>query len=137
MKNKLIVLFLIFIVSSCQKDLSCSDFKEGTFSMRTKNRNFTIVRKGNIQIEFKKGIKSKINTESIRLILDWVDDCSYRLKFDESKMILKDHEKYLNDNDGILVEIIRIKGNCMDYNSKMITKEGKTIEQKGSICKEF
>jgi hypothetical protein len=131
------ILFLFLIFSSCQKDLTCSDFKEGTFSMNTDNKNYTIVRSGNSQVEYIKNIKEGINSDSIHVTLQWADDCTYRLKYDNSKMTFGNRERVVNENNGIVVSVIGINGKCMDYNAVMTTNEGEIIEQKGSICKEF
>ena len=105
--------------------------------MRADNKSYMIVRKGNIQIEYIKGAKNNIDNKPLPITLQWVDECSYRLKFNDRKMKIKDFQKKINDNNGILVEITSINGSCMEYKSSFTSKEGKTTEQKGTICKEL
>lgn len=129
---------LIFIgLQSFAQNLNCDDFKEGTFYIPVdtivNNRN-TLIRKGNTQIEYTTGIDGE-NTKYI--ILEWIDDCSYRAKYDKSKMELDQEEVFFNKNNGIVIQKINITASCMGYIATVILPNGEEIKQNGKICKEL
>lgn len=136
-KAKIFLLIIILIgLNSCAQDLTCSDFKNGTFIIPNKSGellNHKLVRNENSQMEFYNSIENKkINYGTI----EWINDCSYRLKFDETKMDLTDDLKYINKNGGIITEMIKIEGKCFYYKSVLIV-DGKVAKRiDGSFCKE-
>jgi len=73
---------------------------------------------------------------SVTRKIEWIDECSYRLTYDESKGQLDEEEQWINDNNGIVVSKIQIEEKCMIYNASMTTTDGQVISQKGIICKE-
>lgn len=157
-KTKLLIITLILIsLSSCTQEVTCSDFKIGQFYIpETKEMaNFTVtendsisdftdkrdssikkyivIREKNTQIEWKNGIG---NGKPLHEIIEWIDQCTYRLTYDSSKVELDEEQKWVNANNGIVVSKRKIKNKCLYYTATMTTKDGKKISQDGIICKE-
>ena len=157
-KTKLLLITLSFIgLNSCAQKLTCSDFKIGTFyipeteemSKYTIEANdsiaeisperdltikkYIVVREKNNQIEWKNGIG---NGKPDYEILEWIDDCTYRLTYDSSKTELDEDKKWINENNGIVVSKTKIENKCLFYTATMTTNEGQKISQDGIICKE-
>lgn len=155
--QKVITLIAIFLTfNTFSQDLSCKDFKIGTFyipqnedlreytiSFRDSIKKFTpekdlsinkyiVVRSDKTQIEWVNGIDiGKPEHE----VINWIDECTYRLTYDSTKSKLDDDKKWINDNNGLIVTSIKIEGQCMLYNATITTIKGQTISQKGVICK--
>jgi len=131
MKKHLFLFIVVIGMNSCAQDLNCSDFKEGEFKIASsvrENRIINVVRKGNSQIE-------TVNGEPTRYgILEWIDDCSYKLIYDETKMELSDVQKYTNLNGGIIVTKLKIENNCLFYKATFLF-EGEQQRLDGKICK--
>ena len=147
MKSILTLILLIGITSNAQ-ELNCSDFKEGTFyipetEIDSKNTNdiendakiekYVIIRKGNTQTEWTNGIG--IGSPDYEII-EWIDDCTYRLTYDDSKYELDAEKKWINDNNGIVVTKTDIVDNCLKYDATLTTNDGRKITQSGIICRE-
>ncbi|MFL1895104.1 hypothetical protein ACJRPK_05335 [Aquimarina sp. 2-A2] len=94
---------------------------------------YIVIREENSQIEWINGVD--IGNPEYE-ILEWMDDCTYRLTYDESKAELSDEKKWINENNGIVVSKSRIEGKCMFYDAIMTTNDGRKISQKGVICAE-
>ena len=123
-------------LNSCTQDLTCMDFKEGIFYIpadEIADKRYTLIRKGNAQIEYTDGIEGG-NPKYI--VLEWINNCSYRSNYEHSKMELNDSEKFSVINNGIVIEKVDIKGNCMEYIATMTLSDGEEIKQSGKICKE-
>lgn len=125
---------MLIELNSCTQDLTCADFKTGEFyipSNKNNVENWIVIRETGTQTEWSNEIgKGNPNYE----ILEWIDDCTYHLTYDETKMELNEQKKWINENNGIVVEKVRINGNCMDYTATMITNDGEKIQQNGTIC---
>jgi len=157
-KTTFILLTLSLIgLNSCAQTLTCADFKIGTFYIpeteemskytivendsiaefipeRDKSiRKYVVIRENNTQIEWKNGIG---NGNPEYEILEWIDDCTYRLTYDASKAELDEDKKWINDNNGIVVSKTKIEDKCLFYNATMTTTEGQKISQNGIICME-
>ena len=158
-KSLLIIILLLFWSSSIlSQDLKCKDFNTGKFYIPNKNDNlleFTVsfkdsiykympkidstvtrivqLRSAKTQIEWANGFNK--GTPKYELI-EWIDDCTYRLKYDEAKQHLDQTEKWINESNGIVVSKIKIEKNCMLYNAVLTSKDGRSFSQKGLICKE-
>ncbi len=152
-----LVLASLFIISCKSQELTCSDFKIGKFYIPTTEelkemtvvtndsiRDFkieldstvnktVIVRKEKTQVEWTNGIG---NGNPKHEIVEWIDDCTYRLTYDSSLSELDEDEKWINENNGIVVSSRRIEGKCMFYNATMTTNDGQKISQDGTICAE-
>ncbi|CAM1363669.1 conserved protein of unknown function [Tenacibaculum soleae] len=146
-------------MNSCShsQDLNCSDFKTGKFYIPTTEQlekytitendsikellidrdenteRYIVLREKNTQTEWKDGENN--GTPEFEII-QWINDCSYRLKYDPNKSELSEQKKWVNENNGIVVEKIRIIGKCMEYRATMTSNDGRKVEQKGTICKE-
>lgn len=137
--KKIEVLFVIpFLLgfSSYAQNLTCLDFKEGTFYIPADSIvhiKFTLLRKGNTQVEYTDGIEGG-NPKYIKL--EWIDDCTYRSKYDTSKMELDEQESFINENNGLVIKNVNINGRCMEYLATLTLPNGEQISQGGKICKE-
>lgn len=158
MKKTKTLIFLLTLIglNSCAQELTCSDFHLGEFYIPTTEEleNFRIIkndsiqdfelqldstvtktvieRKENTQIEWTNGIG---NGQPAYEKIEWIDDCTYRLTYDESKMELDETEKWTNENNGIVVTKRRIENNCLFYTATMTTNNGEKLSQNGVICK--
>lgn len=138
--NKLILLlFLVFFINVNAQILTCEDFKSGTFTMTTTDSinaydsiEYEFIRTGNSQIE-----NYELNGEKIKIyaIIKWIDECSYIVTFDDSKMELDEFQQAINDNIGVVVKMINIKNNCYYYRSVLIIDGDEPMIIKGKICK--
>ncbi len=157
-KTKLLLITLSLIgLNSYTQKLTCSDFKTGTFYIPeneemskytieandsiaeiTDKRNplikkWIVIREKNTQIEWKNGIG---NGKPEYEIIEWIDECTYRLTYDDSKSELDEEKKWVNENNGIVVSKTKIENKCLIYTATMTTNEGQKISQDGIICKE-
>jgi hypothetical protein len=66
--------------------------------------------------------------------LEWIDECTYRVKYDEIKMTLNAFQKSINEN-GALVKMKKIKGKYLYFDS-FLSYEGKKIKLSGKMYKE-
>jgi len=138
------IIFIVFILTGINcysQKLTCSDFKNGTFWATTSEPvelNWKIVRKGNKQTEIitelpKELIEAGFPAEPIHAIINWIDDCTYRLAYDESKSTLSESQKLINSLGGILTELVKIEGKCFYYKSTL-KFEGNEQVINGSLC---
>jgi len=157
-KTKLLVITLSIIgLSSYAQKLTCSDFKIGQFYIpETKEmekytivendsiseftperdssiKKYIVIREKNTQIEWKNGIG---NGNPAYEIIEWIDDCTYRLTYDSSESELDEDKKWINESNGIVVSKLKIEKKCLFYRATMTTNQGKKISQDGIICKE-
>lgn len=113
----LIAIFLLIGIKINAQELTCSNFKIGTFyiptidemkkykitsndgiiemtSERDLNVNrYVVIREKNSQTEWKNGIGNGTSTYEI---LEWIDDCTYRLTYDSSKGEMDEMTKWVN-----------------------------------------
>ena len=136
------ILILVFIsISNYAQDLTCKDFKEGVFIDVNEENGLTlkIVRSENTQkeqiVDSQQDIKSAIPEDTYFIDIEWLDDCSYRLyhKSNNGKP-LPDTSEFINRNGGIIVEIVKIKGNCFYYTSSL-NVDGEEIVINNKMCK--
>ncbi|PVW16317.1 hypothetical protein DDV96_03375 [Marixanthomonas spongiae] len=125
--------------TSCAQKLTCADFKNGEFYVPADEEtpfNYKIIRKGNKQIEILLDPENKIADDFNKKayeIIEWIDDCTYRLKYDENRMKITKNQQFINDNNGILTELIKIEGTCYYYKSTLnVNREIERID--GRIC---
>ena len=142
MLKQIIFGLLIFTVSySFSQDLTCADLLEGEFTVVVKKPvpiAYKITRKIDSQIERVTDIpKEYINSNIPKIVytnVNWINECSYNLSYDETKLKLTDTQKEINNTGGILVEIERIKGRCFYYKSTMVYLKNELVIN-GEICK--
>jgi len=144
MKNmKKIILLSILTFSMLDtfgQNLPCSDFRDGTFYSPPSESmpiGWDVIREGNSQIETVTDDPQKLLGEDFvktqYQIIEWIDECSYRLTYDDKKMNLTAYQKFLNDNGGTVNEITKIEDGCFFYKSTLsIGDEIQTME--GKMC---
>jgi hypothetical protein len=134
MRTFLLSFFLLLATcSAIGQDLTCADFKEGSFVIPGKDGQpnaLEIIREVNTQME----IKGDGETDFVNL--EWIDDCTYRLTYEEGEAETDEQKRFINDNNGIVVTKIKIEGRCMTYKATITTLEGEKMSQEGKICKE-
>ncbi len=134
MMKKIFLVVFVFTSLNAFAQLECKDFMDGEFYIPKGegiSRSFKISRNGNNQIE----VVEVNGKEDISYgTIEWIDECTYRLKYDESKMDLSETHKFINAHNGVLVEKIEIIGDCFVYKSTMII-DGKEVRIDGKICK--
>lgn len=156
-KTIFLLLTLLIGLTAIGQDLTCADFKIGQFYItETKEtakftilsndsiseftpeidssiKKYIVLREKDSQIEWINGIG---NGNPEFEILDWIDDCTYRLTYDSSKSKLDEDKKWVNENNGIVVSKTKIENKCLFYTATMTTNEGQKISQDGIICKD-
>jgi len=143
MREILLITLTLIGINSFGQESNCSDFKNGTFYVSISEPiqiNWKIVREGNAQTEIvtelpKELIDSGYPTGHQYGIINWIDDCTYRLTYDESKSELSESQKLINSLGGVLTELIKIKENCFYYKSTLIYEGGEQILNE-KLCKE-
>ena len=103
---------MLITFCACSENGNCSDFKEGDFivpSDSETNIPYQIIRKKDSQIEI---VSDPEFSGTSYINIEWINDCSYISKYDTSKMELTEFQKYINDNGGIVTEIIGFDGKC-------------------------
>ena len=144
MENKtfylLSVAFFFLSSISFSQDLTCKDFQEGVFygySQDLGGLKWIIIRNGNNQTEKTidaPEIEGVDMEESLHEIIEWIDDCSYNLKYNP-KFGLSIYQKFINDSGGAISKIVNIEGNCYTYIS-VVSYDGMEETSEGKICKE-
>ncbi len=67
-------------------------------------------------------------------IIEWIDECTYKLTYDSTKSELTDFQKMVNGLGGFMNEMIKIEGNCFYFKSTLKYNGGEqSIE--GNFCK--
>lgn len=134
MRELIILIFLIVGYSSHAQKLTCSDFIKGTFKIKAKNSDLfiTVERDSLSQVE-------RVTTDDKILeayeTIKWINDCSYRLKYDASKMDLDDTQKLINALNGIEVKHISFTNKCSTYQAILRRPDGKELIETAEICK--
>ena len=84
MSLKLTPLLFILTLFSCSNNSSyCKDFKNGTFHVKPENESdffYTLERTDKTQIE-----TSIYGGDKVYYIIEWIGECSYIQKFDNTK----------------------------------------------------
>ena len=134
MKNIFLLLFLFTSVSSLSQELSCFDFKEGSFyspSDKAYDKVVLIKRSRNTQTET---VKTEAGIKKIYAKITWIDDCTYRLVYDDSKMKLDEIEMKVNSYNGIVVRHLDFEKNCVNYEATLTKTNGQQVIHTGKIC---
>jgi hypothetical protein len=139
MKKILFFSFLLLSINFYSQELTCADFKVGNFvvKMDSEKDPYKLIRYENYQIEIvNKSINETSEKENIKYTnnLEWIDDCTYKVEYDEVKMELNAFQKAINEN-GVLVKMKKIKGKYLYFDS-FLSYEGKTIKLSGKMYKE-
>ncbi len=117
--------------ASCEKKIGCTDFKTGKYLIS----NDTIFDSSAALFKTEK-TQQQINAKGDTLFakVKWLNDCSYILTFDKSKMMLSPFQINVNNRGGILVEFGIPEGNIMPYTS-ILKGETKTETLQGFLKK--
>jgi hypothetical protein len=142
MKNSIIFCLLILTINSYGQNLSCNDFKEGSFTLTSFGEYpmiSKVVRNSNSQIETITELPEELKGLNIPMKyyanIEWLTECSYKMTYDETKMELNPLLISYNESGGILVELLEINDNCFFYRSSF-KLEGQDMEIKGKLCKD-
>jgi hypothetical protein len=142
--NKLYIIFtflILFTFKNYGQEMTCADFKNGTFTVPANEimpLSYTIIREGNMQTEIVHDPNNTLGDDFSKNsyeIIEWIDDCTYRVKYDETKMELSEFQQFMNDNNGILTELLKIEGKCFYFKSTLVV-EGETQRLDGKFCAE-
>lgn len=132
---KKIILSIAAVLSvaiiSCEKINNCTDFKTGTYLI-SNDTVFTNASRLIKTATTQQQISAKGDTLFAKV--EWINDCSYKLTFDKSKMFLSTFHINVNTRGGILVEFGQPTGNIMPYVS-MIKGETKKEIFRGFLKK--
>lgn len=147
MKRTLLTLFILINYVGYSQNLTCKDFKNGTFIVPKDSISpitYKIIRKGNTQIELATNLH-EIDPNLLKTYphlkdkfyetIEWIDDCTYKLKYDVTKMKMSDELLFINNHGGLLTELIKIEGNCFYYKSTL-NVNGEIQRVDGKFCKE-
>lgn len=142
MKIIFYIALFFYTSSSFAQDLTCEDFKNGTFSAIVDDSvavEYEIIRRGSSQVETLTKIPQDLvdsgyPTDPMKIKIKWLDDCSYILTAYDSDGELNESSKFLNDSGGVFTTLVKIEENCFHYKSS-VTIDGKEILSYGRICK--
>ena len=107
--NSIIFSVLVLLTSlSCNKleKSDCNDYKKGTYKIYMSGDSesyYTINRTHSSQIE------TNENGNEVFYTIKWINDCSYVQKFDKTKMELNDEMKMINNDGGMVVELLDVR----------------------------
>jgi len=121
------ILLAFFFSNTCiyAQDLQYSDFKNRNFYVEEDEflpLGYKIIREGNSQVEIVQDPENKLGSDFTKTsyeIIEWIDNCTYRLKYDKTKMQLSEYQQFLNDNNGVLTELLKIEGKCFFVKSTL------------------
>lgn len=135
------LMFLIFGSMQAQ-DAFCADFKEGSFYIPPTDElpvSYKITRQGESLVETvasaPKGLLSEEAVKPKYGVIKWIDECSYRIWFDESKGPLDEVQQMINRNNGVLIEFLSMDGNCVNYRGTL-EKPDEIVTFLGQQCKD-
>lgn len=135
-------MFLISTATSFGQAEFCNSFKEGVFYIPPTEQlpiSYRVERTAGEQTETvlsaPKGLLKAEEMVPQYGVLRWIDDCSYRIWFDESKGNLSEVQQMINRNNGVLIEFLSAEGDCITFRSTL-AKEDEIISFLGQQCKE-
>ena len=143
MKNAfLLLLILLFGYTSYSQEVTCKDFKKGTFiltSDQLPELEWTIKRTKRKQKEFltkfPKGVdESKYDQRGTYGKLIWIGLCEYKLIYTQKREALSEFQLSVNENGGVTTTLLTAKGKCFRYASSF-TANGLSLKGSGEICK--
>jgi len=142
MKKTILFILTLSGIYGFGQELDCKDFTSGTFVVNVEEPipvEWKIIRDGNTQKEIIEELPEQLKGTDYPTTqyanIEWIDACSYRLTYDDSKIALTETQKYINQVGGVLAEVIKIEGNCFFYKSTM-SVEGKELRIDGKMCRE-
>jgi len=138
-----LVFACIFMSKTIQaQEADCHDFRTGSFYIPPSDElpiSYRVIRTTTEQIETiigsPKGLVKEINQKPQYGILQWIDACSYLISFDASKGTLSETQLMINENNGVLIELLHREEDCFTFKSTFV-KGDQNISFLGKQCKE-
>ena len=130
--NRVLVSILFLALFSFKDYTTCQDFKEGYFSVKMLGEtsvHYWIDRTENEQIE------TNEYGEKVYYAIEWINDCSFIQKFDKNKMKLTDDMKMINNDGGVVVELLEVENDKCIYYQSYVRKFKEISLRKGKFCK--
>lgn len=142
MKKAILFILTLSGIHGFGQELDCTDFISGTFVVNIEEPiplEWKVIREGNTQKEIIDKVPEQLKGTDYPTTqyanIEWINDCSYRLTYDDSKIELTETQKYINQVGGVYAEVIKIEGNCFFYKSIM-SINGEELRIDGKMCKE-
>lgn len=145
MKNKVLFFLTICftIINVYAQKLDCEAYKKGVFYGEVAEPfkiKWKVTRTDSQQIEEvidlpkeAKEIGYSVNPQYE--IIEWIDECTYRLMYDGEKFELSETQMLINQNGGALTKIIKVEDNCYYYVSTILIGDNET-SMEGKLCTE-
>lgn len=112
MKTNLLLVLSIFLFGISHAQENCQNFRTGNFqNMENGILKATIQRNDSIQRE-------QYGEKEVKLRIDWIDECSYRLKFLEGNEAFWNSRPKGMSTPDLIVRIIDVNGNKSIQESK-------------------
>ena len=113
----ILVLVIVFVGTQSYTQMKCEHFKTGKFqNIEEGILKASIERNDSIQIE-------KHGNKIIKLKIDWLDACTYRLKFIEGNQAFWNDRPENMPTEDLIVRITEIHGNSYTQESKFENDE--------------
>lgn len=132
-----LVLAIFFELNTFSQEIDCKKLKDGIFYAEVSEPTpikWQVTREGNSQVEQAIESDDGKSNQLLYEIIEWIDDCTYRLKYDSTRFELNPMQRMINDNGGALNQIIGIEGNCHYYKST-IKINGIEQSMEGKLCR--
>lgn len=112
-------IFLLIFLCSCAEKSVCEKFKKGDFyeivlGNGNINKKITRINNSEISLIVKRNGEKTESTKDY-YIIEWINECDYILKIDESKMEMDASMREINRNGGILCEFEYEYDNYLHY----------------------
>src|SRR5690606_9412523 len=96
--------------------------------------SYKIIREGNKQTEITVDPGGTLPPDFQKtqyVLIEWINECTYRAKYDTLKMNMSDFHKLVNASGGIMTEIVDMDDNCFYIKSTLtVNGEVKTLNDK-------
>ena len=134
--TQILYIFLLIILNACAEKSVCEEYKKGDFyeiivGNENINKKITRTENSEISVIVKRNGKTTKSNEDYRTI-EWINDCDYILKIDESKMEMDESMYEINRNGGILCEFEKTENEYLIYNCT-IKLDNEIVEFKQKI----
>ena len=130
--NRILFSVVFLTLFSFKNNPTCIDFKVGYFSVK-------IMDDTSIYYWVDRTEKDQIETneygEKVYYTIEWINDCSFVQKFDKNKMKLTNEMKMINDDGGVVVELLEVENDKCIYYQSYVKKFKEISLRKGKFCK--
>lgn len=134
MRKLVIFIFLTCSYQTNAQKLKCSDLRKGTFTIKATNSDLFITVERDSLSQVERVITDNEILEAYETIT-WLNKCSYRIRYDESKMELDDTQKLINALNGIVVRHISFTHKCSRYQAILRRPDRKELIEIAEFCK--